>query len=49
MLGIVIAFKYFRAVDIILGRKWVGFQNFRFLFASRNAWRITSNTLVVNG
>ncbi len=43
--GIQLAFKKFRAVDGIRGSKWVGFDNFKYLFAS-DAWRITRNTLL---
>jgi putative aldouronate transport system permease protein len=44
----VIAFKDYRFVDGILGSAWVGFDNFRFLFGTDTAWRITRNTLVMN-
>lgn len=48
MVGLVIAFKDYRFVDGILGSAWVGFDNFRFLFGTDTAWRITRNTLVMN-
>ncbi|OCT10807.1 sugar ABC transporter permease [Paenibacillus pectinilyticus] len=48
MLGLVIAFKRYRFDEGIFGSKWVGFQNFEFLFATRDAWRITLNTLYLN-
>jgi putative aldouronate transport system permease protein len=48
MVGLVIAFKDYRFADGILGSAWVGFDNFRFLFGSDNAWRITRNTLLMN-
>ncbi len=48
MFGLVIAFKDYRFVDGILGSAWVGFDNFRFLFGTDAAWRITRNTLVMN-
>lgn len=48
MVGLVIAFKDYRFADGILGSAWVGFDNFRFLFGTDNAWRITRNTLVMN-
>jgi putative aldouronate transport system permease protein len=48
MFGLVIAFKDYRFADGILGSAWVGFDNFRFLFGTDNAWRITRNTLVMN-
>lgn len=48
MVGLVIAFKDYRFVDGILGSAWVGFENFRFLFGTDTAWRITRNTLLMN-
>ena len=48
MFGLVIAFKDYRFVDGILGSDWVGFSNFRFLFGTDTAWRITRNTLLMN-
>ncbi len=43
--GIQIAFKDYRVIDGITGSKWVGLDNFKFLFAS-DAWRITRNTVL---
>jgi putative aldouronate transport system permease protein len=48
MFGIIIAFKNFKANKGIWGSEWVGFKNFEFLFGSDTAWRITSNTLLLN-
>ena len=48
MLGIVIAFKDYRFNLGIFGSEWVGFQNFRFLFGTDAAFRITRNTLLMN-
>lgn len=48
MVGIVIAFKDYRFNLGILGSEWVGFQNFRFLFGTDAAFRITRNTLSMN-
>ncbi len=48
MLGIVIAFKDYRFNLGIFGSEWVGFQNFRFLFGTDAALRITRNTLLMN-
>jgi putative aldouronate transport system permease protein len=48
MVGLVIAFKDYRFADGILGSAWVGFENFRFLFGTDTAWRITRNTLLMN-
>lgn len=48
MFGIVIAFKNYRFKDGIFGSQWVGFENFRFLFGSDIAWRVTFNTVFMN-
>ncbi len=48
MIGLVIAFKDYRFADGILGSEWVGLSNFRFLFGTDIAWRITRNTLLMN-
>lgn len=48
MFGIVIAFKNYRFADGIFGSAWVGFENFRFLFGTDTAFRITRNTLGMN-
>jgi putative aldouronate transport system permease protein len=48
MVGLVIAFKDYRFADGLWGSAWVGFDNFRFLFGTDTAWRITRNTLLMN-
>jgi putative aldouronate transport system permease protein len=48
MVGLVLAFKDYRAVDGIFGSAWAGLENFRFLFGTRDAWIITRNTLGLN-
>ena len=48
MFGIIIAFKEYRFDQGIFGSRWIGFTNFRFLFGSDIAWRITRNTVVMN-
>lgn len=48
MFGIIIAFKEYRFDQGILGSEWIGFTNFKFLFGTDIAWRITRNTLVMN-
>lgn len=48
MAGIIIAFKQVNFRLGILGSPWVGFENFKFLFATSEAWTITRNTLGYN-
>lgn len=48
MFGIVIAFKNLNFREGIWGSAWCGFRNFRFLFASSDAWTITRNTIGYN-
>jgi putative aldouronate transport system permease protein len=48
MFGIIIAFKEYRFDKGIFGSDWIGLTNFKFLFGSDVAWRITRNTLVMN-
>jgi len=48
MIGIIIAFKDFRYDLGFLGSEWVGFENFRFFFASAKAWIVTRNTVGLN-
>ena len=52
MFGIIIAFKNFRIngnfVKSIFTSKWVGFENFRFMFTSKDAWIVLRNTLGYN-
>ena len=48
MAGIVIAFKNLNFSKGIFGSDWSGLDNFRFLFASKDAWIITRNTLLYN-
>lgn len=49
MFGALIAFKEIDYALGILGSPWVGFQNFRFLFATNDAWIAIRNTLAYNG
>ena len=46
--GIIVAFKNYNARAGILGSPWAGLQNFRFLFATPDAWVITRNTILYN-
>jgi putative aldouronate transport system permease protein len=48
MFGIIIAFKNLNFRKGILGSDWSGLDNFKFLFASKDAWIITRNTLAYN-
>ena len=48
MIGLVIAFKDYKFAEGIWGSAWVGLDNFRFLFGTDQAWRITRNTLLMN-
>ncbi|MBQ9411749.1 MAG: sugar ABC transporter permease [Oscillospiraceae bacterium] len=46
--GLAIAFKDYRYDLGISGSPWVGFKNFEFLFATKDAWVITRNTILYN-
>lgn len=53
MFGIIIAFKDFRIagrgfITSLIKSDWVGFKNFKFLFASNDAYLIIKNTVVYN-
>ncbi|URN92670.1 MAG: ABC transporter permease subunit [Candidatus Pristimantibacillus lignocellulolyticus] len=48
MFGIIIAFKNINYVDGILGSPWSGFENFKYLFMTKDALIITRNTLLYN-
>lgn len=48
MSGLVLAFKKYNVRDGIFGSPWVGLQNFEFLFATKDAWVITRNTILYN-
>jgi len=48
MFGLVLAFKDYKPRDGIFGSKWAGFENFKYLFSTRDAWNITYNTLFLN-
>lgn len=48
MFGIFLAFKNLNYTDGILGSKWVGLDNFKFLFISNDAWMIIRHTLLYN-
>ena len=52
MFGIIIAFKNFRInggfIKSFLTSDWVGFDNFKFLFSTKEIWLILRNTLGYN-
>lgn len=48
MFGVVIAFKNINYSIGFLESPWVGFENFKYLFATRDAFVITRNTLLYN-
>lgn len=48
MSGIVLAFKKYNFKKGIFGSPNVGFDNFKFLFQTKEAWTITKNTLLYN-
>lgn len=48
MFGTIIAFKDFNYTDGLWGSAWAGFENFRFLFGTKDAYIITRNTLLYN-
>lgn len=48
MLGSVVAFQDYRPARGLLGSEWVGFENFRYLFATGDSWKLTFRTLGYN-
>jgi len=52
MFGVIIAFKDYRIsggfLASIARSKWIGFDNFKFLFANPDVWLIIRNTLLYN-
>ncbi|WP_223066876.1 ABC transporter permease [Paenibacillus caui] len=48
MFGIFLAFKDLNYTEGIWGSKWIGLNNFKFLFASNDAWRIIRHTIFYN-
>lgn len=48
MFGIVIAFKNINYTDGILGSPWSGFDNFKYLFMTKDSITIIRNTLLYN-
>ena len=48
MAGITVAFKKYNVRKGIWGSDWCGLNNFKFLFATSDAWTITRNTVLYN-
>ena len=52
MFGIIIAFKEFKIqgnfIESVFSSPWCGLENFRFMFASQDAWIVLRNTLGYN-
>lgn len=55
MFGIVLAFKDYKIytkapsfINNILHSKWVGFRNFKFIFATTDSWKMIRNTIGYN-
>jgi len=48
MFGMFIAFKNINFTKGIFGSEWVGFQNFKYLFQTSDAYIITRNTILYN-
>ena len=46
--GMQLAFKSFSYSKGIAGSKWIGFKNFKFLFATKDAFIMVRNTLLYN-
>lgn len=48
MFGVFLAFKDYNYFKGIFGSDWCGFDNFRFLFRTSDAWLMTRNTILYN-
>ena len=48
MAGLVIAFKKVNFQTGIFQSPWCGFENFKYLFRTKDAWIITRNTILYN-
>ena len=46
--GLVVAFKDYSARKGIWGSDWCGLTNFKYLFMTKDAWKITRNTILYN-
>ena len=48
MYGIIISFKDFSFRKGILGSEWIGFANYREMFASETFWNVLKNSIVLS-
>lgn len=48
MVGVFLAFKNYNFMKGIFGSDWCGFDNFKFLFTTKDAWVMTRNTVLYN-
>lgn len=48
MAGLFVAFKKYNFMKGLFGSDWYGFKNFEFLFATKDAWVMTRNTILYN-
>ncbi len=48
LVGLQLAFKDYRVADGIWGSRFIGLENFKFLFQSKDLWIITRNTIGYN-
>lgn len=48
MAGLFVAFKKYNFMKGLFGSDWCGLDNFKFLFATKDAWIMTRNTLLYN-
>lgn len=48
MYGVVIAFQDYNVAKGILGSKWVGWEHFERMFASRDFWPVLRNTVLIS-
>lgn len=48
MAGLFVAFKDYHFMKGLFGSDWCGFDNFKFLFATKDAWIMTRNTILYN-
>lgn len=48
MAGLFVAFKKYNFMKGLFGSDWCGLENFKFLFATKDAWVMTRNTILYN-